>query len=78
MKRVICKLEEYTNYKIKFRYLWRARKLRSLFPLKGPIFHKANVFTREHVHAKNSILEKQNVTRKFNRTNIALLRETLK
>ena len=43
MKRVICKLEEYTNYKIKFRYSWKTRKLRSLFPLKDPIIHKANV-----------------------------------
>ena len=23
MKRIICKLEEYTNYKIKFRYSWK-------------------------------------------------------
>ena len=27
MKRIICKLEEYTNYKIKFRYSWKTRKL---------------------------------------------------
>ena len=43
MKRIICKLEEYTNYKIKFRYSWKTRKLQSLFPLKDPIVHKANV-----------------------------------
>ena len=36
------------------------------------------LFTIEHVHAKNSILEKQNVTRKFDGTNIALLRKALK
>ena len=43
MKQIICKLEEYTNYKIKFRYSWKTRKLQSLFPLKDPIVHKANV-----------------------------------
>ena len=34
IKRIISKLEEYTNYKIKFRHSWKTRKLRSLFPLK--------------------------------------------
>ena len=43
MKRIISKLEEYTNFKIKFRYSWKTRKLRSLFPWKDPIFHKVNV-----------------------------------
>ena len=43
MKRIICKLEEYTNYKIKFRYSWKTRKLESLFPLKNRIVHKANI-----------------------------------
>ena len=43
MKQIICKLEEYTNYKIKFRYSWKTRKLPSLFTLKDPIVHKANV-----------------------------------
>ena len=27
MKRIICKLEECTNYKIKFSYSWKTRKL---------------------------------------------------
>ena len=43
MKQIICQLEEYTNYKIKFRYSWKTRKLPSLFPLKDPIVHRANV-----------------------------------
>ena len=43
MKRIICKLEEYTYYKIKFRYSWKTRKLRSLFPMKDPIVHKTKV-----------------------------------
>ena len=43
MKRIICKLEEYTNHKIKFRYSWKTRKLQSPFPLKDPIVHKANI-----------------------------------
>ena len=43
MKRIICKLEEYTNYKIKFRYSRKTRKLRSLFQLNDPIVHKPNV-----------------------------------
>ena len=42
MKQIICKLEEYTNYKIKSRYSWKTRKLQSLFPLKDPIVHKVN------------------------------------
>ena len=47
MKQIICKLEEYTNYKIKFRYSWKTRKLRSLFRLKDPIAQKANVIYKE-------------------------------
>ena len=43
IKRFFCKLEEYTNYKIKFRYSWKTRKLRSLFSLKDPIVQLANV-----------------------------------
>ena len=42
MKRIICKLEEYTDYEIKFRYSLKTRKIRSLFQLKDPILHKAN------------------------------------
>ena len=42
-KRIICKLEEQANYKIKFRYSRKTRKLQSLFSLKDPIVHKANV-----------------------------------
>ena len=43
MKQIICKLEEYTNYKIKFRYSWKTRKLGSLFPVRDAIVHRANV-----------------------------------
>ena len=43
MKRIIYKLEEYTNYKIEFRYSWKTRKLRYLFQLKDPSVHQANV-----------------------------------
>ena len=39
MKRIIYKLEEYTNYKIEFRYSWKTRKLRYLFQLKDPSVH---------------------------------------
>ena len=42
MKRIICTLEEYTNYKIRFRYSWKTRKLRPFFRLKDLIVHKAN------------------------------------
>ena len=41
MEGIIFKLEECTNYKI--RHSWKTRKLRSLFELKDPIVHKANV-----------------------------------
>ena len=43
MKRIICKLEEYANYKIKFRYSWKTKKIWSLLPLKDTIVHRANV-----------------------------------
>ena len=43
MERITCKFEEYTNYKIKFRYSLKVRKLQSHFPLKYPIIHKANI-----------------------------------
>ena len=33
----------FTNDKLKFRYLWKTRKVRSLFVLKDPVIHKANV-----------------------------------
>ena len=41
-KGIIHKLEEYTNYKIRFRYSWKTRKL-YLFPMKDPIVHRVNV-----------------------------------
>ena len=43
MKRIICKLKEYTNFFKKFKYSCKTRKLWSIFPLKDPIFHKANI-----------------------------------
>ena len=43
MKRIICKLAEYTDHKIKFRSSWKTKKLQSLFSLKDTIVHKANV-----------------------------------
>ena len=47
MKRIICKLEQYTNYEIKFRYSRKNRKLRYLFQLKDPLVHKVNVINKE-------------------------------
>lgn len=46
MKGIICKLE-YRNYKTKFRYSWKIRKLRFPFPLKNPVIHKANFIYKE-------------------------------
>ena len=43
MKRIIFKLGEYINYKTEFRYSWKTRELRSLFPLKDPVIYKVNV-----------------------------------
>ena len=60
MKQIICKLEEYTNYKIKI------------------LLFTKQTLVKELVHAKNSILEKRNVTWKFDATNIAPLRKALK
>ena len=36
-------MEENTEHKIKFRYPWKTRKLRSPLTLEDPIIHKANV-----------------------------------
>ena len=43
ISQIINKREPFTNYKVKFRYFWKTRKMRSLFVLKDPIIHKANV-----------------------------------
>ena len=40
---IIDKLEALTNYKVKFRYFWKTRKVRSFFALKDLVVHKANV-----------------------------------
>ena len=40
---IVNKLEEFTNNKVKFIYHWKTRKLKSLFPLKDRIKHKANI-----------------------------------
>ena len=65
MKRIICKVEEYTNYKIKFRYSQKTTKLRSLFPLKDLtdlITHQANVIYKGTCTCKEFDIEKPNVT----------------
>ena len=46
IKSIVNKLEEYTNNKVKFIYHWKTRKLKSLFPLKYRIKHKANIIYR--------------------------------
>ena len=43
ISRIIDKLEAFTNYKVKFRYFWKTRNVRSLFVLRDPVIHKANV-----------------------------------
>ena len=43
LKSILNKLEEFTNNKVKFIYHWKTGKLRSLFPLKDRIKHKANI-----------------------------------
>ena len=63
---------------VKFRYSWKIRKLQFLFPLKDPIILKVNVIYKETCTCKSYILEKPNITLKFDRTNIALLRKPLK
>ena len=46
ISRIIDKLEAFTNYKVKFRYFWKIRKVRSLFVLKDLVIHKANVICK--------------------------------
>ena len=41
--RIIDKLETITNYKVKYRYFGKTRKVRSLIVLKDPIVHRANI-----------------------------------
>ena len=36
------------------------------------------LLTKKHVHGKNSVLKKQNITRKFGGMNIAVIRKALK
>ena len=36
---IIDKLEAFTNYKVKLRYFWKTRKVRSYFVLKDPVIH---------------------------------------
>ena len=43
LKSIVIKLEEFTNNKVKFIYHWKTKKLKSLFPLKDRIKHKANI-----------------------------------
>ena len=43
IRSIVDKLEEFTNNKVKFIYHWKTRKLKSLFPLKERIKHKANI-----------------------------------
>ena len=43
IKSIANKLEEFTNNKVTFIYHWKTRKLKSLFPLKDRIKHKANI-----------------------------------
>ena len=40
---VINKLEDLTSFKVKFRYFWKTKKLRSLFTLKDPVIHRGNL-----------------------------------
>ena len=40
---IIDKLEAFTNYKVKFRYFWKTKKVRPLFVLKDPVVHKPNI-----------------------------------
>ena len=42
-KSIVNKSEEFTNNTVKFIYHWKTRKLKSLFPLKDRIKHKANI-----------------------------------
>ena len=40
---VLLTLEAFANYKVKFKFSWKTRKVRSLFVFKDPVMHKANV-----------------------------------
>ena len=37
------KLEVFTNYKVKFRYFWKTRKVRYLAGMNKPVNQKANI-----------------------------------
>ena len=68
-KQNICKLEEYTNYKIKCRYSQKTRKLQSLFSLKDLIVHEANVIYKETCTCKEFYIgeTKRNLVVRWNK-----------
>ena len=55
MKSIVKKLE-FTNNKVKFIYHWKTRKLKSLFPLKDRIKHKANIIYKGIFSCKESYI----------------------
>ena len=56
MKSMVNKVEEFTNNKVKFIYHWKTRKLKSLFPLKDRIKHKANIIYKGICSCKESYI----------------------
>ena len=56
IRSIVNKLEEFTNNKVKFIYHWKTRKLKSLFPLKDRIKHKANIVYKGTCSCKESYI----------------------
>ena len=56
IKSIVNKLEEFTNTKVQFIYHWKSRKLKSLFPLKDRIKHKANIVYKGICSCKESYI----------------------
>ena len=54
ISRIIEKLEAFTNYKVKFRYFWKTRKVRSLFVLTS-LTTKQTLFIWVLAHVVNFI-----------------------
>ena len=55
ISRIIDKLEAFTNYKVKVRYFWKTRKVRSLFVFKDPLSTKQTLIIRVVAHVVSFI-----------------------
>ena len=59
IKSIVTKLEEFTHKKIKFIYHSKTKKVKSLFPIKDRIKHKANIVYKGSCSCNESCIAKR-------------------